>query len=207
MTIDTVCPTDTVRASVFDAGLPVIAYADAQPDEVHDIIGRARRKAPIALGPFGPEILTYDLARAVLRDPRFRVPQNMFLAAQGITSGPVWDRFIKLIISLDGAEHGRLRRLVSKAFTPRATARLRTTTVEVITGLVDPHTATGRADVVADIARPYPIPIICALLGAPARTGSCSRIGPRTSSRFSGGTSPRTAGHRAGRGGARRLPR
>ena len=167
MTIDTVCPTDTVRASVFDAGLPVIAYADAQPDEVHDIIGRARRKAPIALGPFGPEILTYDLARAVLRDPRFRVPQNMFLAAQGITSGPVWDRFIKLIISLDGAEHSRLRRLVSKAFTPRATARLRTTTVEVITGLVDPLTATGRCDVVADIARPYPIPIICALLGAP----------------------------------------
>jgi cytochrome P450 len=159
---------DTVRPSVFDAGLPVLAYEDAHsPDEAHGIIGRARRQAPIALGLRGPELLTYDLVRAVLRDPRFRVPQGRWLAAQGITSGPVWDRAIKGMTSLDGAEHSRLRRLVSKAFTLRATARLRTTTVEVITGLVDPHTATGGCDVVADIARPYPIPIICALLGAP----------------------------------------
>ncbi len=159
---------DTVRPSIFDGELPVVAaYQDAQPDEAHEIIGQARRQAPIALGPYGPEILAYDLVRAVLRDPRFRVPQGVFLAAQGITSGPLWDRVIKVIFSLDGAEHTRLRRLVSKAFTPRATARLRTTIMEVITGLVDPLTATGRCDVVADIARHYPIPIICTLLGAP----------------------------------------
>ncbi len=159
---------DTVRPSVFDAGLPVVAYLDAQnPDEAHEIIGRARRQAPIALGPHGPEILAYDLVRTVLRDPRFRMPKGMFLAAQGITCGPVWDRVSKLLPSLDGAEHDRLRRLVSKAFTPRATARLHTTIVEVITGLVDPLTATGRCDVVADIARHYPVQIICALLGAP----------------------------------------
>jgi cytochrome P450 len=159
--IDTVCP------SVFDAGLPVIAYVDAQPDEAHEIIRRARRQAPIALGPYGPEILAYDLVHTALRDSRFRAPQGMFLAAQGITSGPVWDRVSKLLISLDGAEHDRLRRLVSKAFTPRATARLRNTIVEVITGLVDPLTATGRCDVVVDVARQYPVQIICALLGAP----------------------------------------
>ena len=80
------------------------------------------------------------------------------------STGP-WTR--TPIISLDGAEHTRQRRLVSKAFTPRATARLHTTIVEVITGLVDPHTATGRCDVVADIARPCPIPIISVPLGAP----------------------------------------
>jgi cytochrome P450 len=57
---------------------------------------------------------------------------------------------------------------VSKAFTPRATARLRTTIVDVITQLVDRHTGTGHCEVVTDIARRYPIPIICALLGAPS---------------------------------------
>ena len=72
------------------------------------------------------------------------------------------------LISLDGAAHHRLRRLVSKAFTPRATARLRTTIVDVITELVERHTTAGRCEVVTDIARQYPIPIICALLGAPA---------------------------------------
>ena len=155
--------------SVFDAGLPVIDYKHAQhPDQAHDAIRAARRQAPIAIGPHGPELLTYDLVRATLRDPRFRVPQGMFLAAQGITAGPLWDRVAMNIISLDGEEHDRLRRLVSKAFTPRATARLTTTIVEVITDLVDRYTERGSCDVVSDIARQYPIPIICALLGAPS---------------------------------------
>ncbi len=155
--------------SVFDAGLPEIDYEHCQsPDEAHTIIRQARQQASIAIGPHGPELLTYELVHAALRDPRFRVPQGMFLAAQGITSGPLWDRVSKLIISVDGEEHRRLRRLVSKAFTPRATARLRATVVDVITALVDRHAADGRCDVVTDIARKYPIPIICALLGAPA---------------------------------------
>src|ERR1700756_1209723 len=123
----------------------------------------------IALGPHGPELLTYELVRTVLRDPRFRVPQGMFLAAQGITSGPLWDRVATNLISLDGVEHHRLRRLVSKAFTPRATARLSTTIVDVINELVDNHATAGRCELVSDIARQYPIPIICALLGAPAK--------------------------------------
>lgn len=120
------------------------------------------------MGTHGPELLTYELVRSVLRDPRFRVPQGMFLASQGITSGPLWERVATNLISLDGDEHHRLRRLVSKAFTPRATARLHTTIVDVITELVDRHTPTGRCDMVTDIARQYPIPIICALLGAPS---------------------------------------
>jgi len=154
--------------SVFDAGLPTINYEYAQhPDEAHAIISQAREKAPIAIGPYGPELLTYDLVRTALRDPRFRVPQGMFLAAQGITSGPLWDRVAANILSLNGEEHHRLRRLVCKAFTPKATPRLRTTIVDIITGLVDRHSAHGRCDVVTDIARQYPIPVICALLGAP----------------------------------------
>jgi cytochrome P450 len=154
--------------SVFEAGLPTINYAEAQhPDEAHAIIREAREKAPIAIGPYGPELLTYDLVHTALRDPRFRVPQGMFLAAQGITSGPLWDRLAVNILSLDGEEHHRLRRLVSKGFTPKATARMRTTIVDIITGLVDRHSATGRCDVVTDIARQFPIPVICGLLGAP----------------------------------------
>jgi len=154
--------------SAVDAGLPTINYAEAQhPDEAHAIISQARKQAPIAMGPYGPELLTYDVVHTALRDPRFRVPQGMFLAAQGITSGPLWDRIATNILSLNGEEHQRLRRLVSKAFTPKATVRLRTTIVDIITGLVDCHSGRGHCDVVADIARQYPIPVICALLGAP----------------------------------------
>ena len=74
---------------------------------------------------------------------------------------------VNSLLCLEGAEHHRLRSLVSKAFTPRATARLHDTIDDVVNELVDRVADAGRCDVVTDIARPYPIPIICAWLGAP----------------------------------------
>ena len=157
-----------VYPSVFDAALPPLAYHDAaSPEDAHKLIGQAREQSPIAMGPYGPEVLTYDLARTVMRDPRFSMPKGIGLVVQGITSGPVWDRVSKLIISYDGPEHLRLRRLVSRAFTPRAVERLRSTCIEVITELVDRVAAVGSCDVVAELTGPYPVPIICALLGTP----------------------------------------
>ena len=141
--------------------------------------GRPVLQGPIALGPHGPEVLSYELVRTVLRDPRFRMPKGVALAAQGITSGP----------AVGQGHHGPVkpgrRRSPSAAPTGLArrshhasTARLQTTIVEVITELVDPVTTTGRCDVVADIARQYPIPIICGLLGAPrARLATVLRLG------------------------------
>ena len=165
MTVDAI---GTTKPTVFDAGLPSIAYEHADsPEEAHRLIRRARHQGPIALGPHGPEVLSYELVRTVLRDPRFRMPKGVSLAMQGITSGPVWDKATAGLLSRDGADHNRLRRLVSKAFTPRSTARLKTTIAGLITELVDAVTPAGRCDVVADIARQYPIPIISGLLGAP----------------------------------------
>lgn len=153
---------------VFDAGLPSVAYLHLHdPFEAHRVIAAAREQAPIAMGAFAPEMLSYELVRTVLRDRRFVTANGLGLDLQGITSGPLWDRAIASILSLDGEAHHRLRRLVSKAFAPRGAERLRALTIEIITELVDPLTKIGRCDVVSDIARHYPIPVICALLGAP----------------------------------------
>jgi cytochrome P450 len=155
--------------STFATDLPTIAYEHAQsPAEAHELIRQARLQGPIAMGPHGPEVLSHDLVRTVLRDDRFAMPKGLALAAQGITSGELWDIAVKGLLSLDGAAHQRQRRLVSKAFTPRAAERLRSTCTDVIGDLVDAHTGAGRCDAVADIARRYPIPIICAMLGTPS---------------------------------------
>ncbi|MBX7434807.1 cytochrome P450 [Mycobacterium sp. Y57] len=170
MTIDVAPVRQSPNAcpSVFEAGLPMLAYDHLDdPWEAHRLIAGARARGPIAMGPHGPEVLTYELVRTVLHDKRFRVPQGMFLAAQGITSGPMWDRVAANLISLDGEEHHRLRKLVARAFAPRGAARVRDTVIEVITGLVDRQLPNGRCDVVADIAQRYPIPVICAFLDAP----------------------------------------
>ncbi|MGH3971243.1 MAG: cytochrome P450, partial [Mycobacterium sp.] len=137
------------------------------PDAARHIIGQARRQSPMALGPHGPEVLSYELVRTTLRDPRFTAALRLIVTAQGITSGPVWDRAMQNILGLDGEQHQRLRRLVSKAFTRSGAERLRMLVRDRITELVDPLTTAGHCDVVTDIARPYPTPIICALFGAP----------------------------------------
>ncbi|OBJ39615.1 cytochrome [Mycolicibacterium mucogenicum] len=151
------------------AALPTLCYGPASTlEEFRGAIAEARRHGPIALGQYGPEVLSYDLVRMVLRDARLVNPRGNGLAVQGITSGPIWDRATKLLVSMDGAEHNRLRRLVARAFTPRAAERMRGACVEVITELIDRRLAAGQCDVVSDVATPYPVPIICALLGAPA---------------------------------------
>jgi cytochrome P450 len=156
------CPT------IFEADLPTVSYEDAPtPQAAHQALNQARQQSAIAMGAHGPEILSYELAHTALRDHRLSPPPGLGLEAQGITSGPLWDRVSASLLSVNGEDHTRMRRLLSKAFTPRAVARLDTTIVDIITRLTDPLMSTGRCEVVADIARPYPVPVICELLGAP----------------------------------------
>jgi cytochrome P450 len=154
--------------TVFEADLPTVEYEDATtPDEAHRNLRKALEQGPIAMGAHGPEILSYELVRATLRDARFQVPRGLGLETQGITDGPLWQRASTSLLAMNGDGHNRLRRLVSKAFTPRSVSRLDDIIVDVITRLTVPLAAKGRCEVVADIARPYPVPIISALLGAP----------------------------------------
>jgi cytochrome P450 len=158
----------TAPASIFGADLPTLTYdAEETPAEVYPRLQAAQRQAPVAMGPHGPEVLSYHLVRTVLRDTRFQIPPGLNLLAQGISSGPLWDKVVHSLLGLEGDAHHRLRSLTSKAFTPRATLRLHDTMVDVMNGLVDQVVDAGRCDVVTDIARRYPVPIICALLGAP----------------------------------------
>jgi cytochrome P450 len=154
--------------SVFEADLPTLVYdPEETPAQVYPRLREAQRRAPGALGPHGPEVLSYHLVRSVLRDHRFQIPPGINLLAQGISSGPLWDKVANSLLCIEGDAHHRLRSLCSKAFTPRTVARLHDTMVDVLNELIDQVADAGHCDVVTDIARPYPVPIICALLGAP----------------------------------------
>jgi cytochrome P450 len=159
---------NSTAPSVFDAGLPTFSYdLDATPQDVFEDVRTIQSCSHIAIGPLGPEVLSYDMARDMLRDNRFRLPPGITLAAQGITSGPLFDKMAHTLLGLDDVSHARLRKLVAKAFTPRATSHLQETIRDVVNELIDRVAADGRCDVVTDIAYPYPTPIICALIGAP----------------------------------------
>lgn len=120
----------------------------------------------LARVPLGYAVSRHEDVMAVLRDRRFHSALSVLPQISGV-EGMVGERQQRSILAMEGPEHTRLRRLASPAFTPRSTDRLRPFMRQVIDELVDGVADQGRCDLVADVCEPYPIPIICELLGAP----------------------------------------
>lgn len=116
---------------------------------------------------FGYAVWHYDDVTGILRDKRWHSAAGRIPEIMGVTDEQFLERQGVSILSAEGDVHLRLRRLVAPAFSPRQADRLRPFMREVINGLVDTVAASGKADFAVDICEPYPIPIICELLGAP----------------------------------------
>lgn len=72
------------------------------------------------------------------------------------------------MITMDGPRHGRLRRIVSRAFTPRMLDAVVENVAEVATDIVDEVIDRGEFDAVTDIAAKLPLRVICDMTGVPA---------------------------------------
>ena len=71
------------------------------------------------------------------------------------------------LLAKDGEDHRRLRRLVTKAFTPRIVEQLRPRIQQIADDLIDLVEARGSMELVDDFAFPLPITVIAELLGIP----------------------------------------
>jgi cytochrome P450 len=84
---------------------------------------------------------------------------------------PRWSRFHEheawSLLSLEPPDHTRLRRLVTKVFTPRAVDALRPRIEHVATELLDTCADRGHFDLIADYAQPFSVAVICSMLGVP----------------------------------------
>jgi cytochrome P450 len=68
---------------------------------------------------------------------------------------------------LDPPDHTRLRNLVSKAFAPKVVRALEPEITALVDALLDEAARGGSFDVIADLAYPLPVAVICRLLGVP----------------------------------------
>ena len=71
------------------------------------------------------------------------------------------------IIMMDPPQHDRLRKLVTRVFTPPAVAALEPMVREVIQSCLEPFDDAESLDAVADFGGPFPVEIICRMLGVP----------------------------------------
>jgi cytochrome P450 len=149
--------------------LPEITFADGDYEQRRNMRQSLASDHWLVRNFFGYEVIRYEDATAVLRDKRWHSAVSRIPELMGITNSDFLERQQVSILSAEGDMHTRLRRLVASAFSPRAADRLRPFMREVMGGLIDNISGAGRADFTADICEPYPIPIICELLGAPKK--------------------------------------
>lgn len=152
---------------VHDLHLPTLTLVDGRAAHRMSATTQFPPDAWLAHNMFGLAVWHYDDVTAILRDKRWHSATSRIPELMGVTDQRFLDRQQVNILSAEGDVHTRLRRLVAPAFSPRAADRLRPFMREVVNDLIDNVAAAGAADIAADICEPYPIPIICELLGAP----------------------------------------
>jgi len=118
-------------------------------------------------------LFDHDDVFRLLRDPsmsvmdeRIEVRDEARLAEMVEAAGGELERDSSML-NTDLPDHTRLRRLVSKAFTPAAIAALRPRIHELVDETLDRIAADGGGDVVRELAFPLPFDVISEMLGMP----------------------------------------
>jgi len=129
---------------------------------------RLRELDPVHRSGLGFWVLTrYDDVVALLRDPRFgRERYRELLQARFGDEAPSGGVSGSMLFR-DPPDHTRLRALVNKAFTPRVVDAMRPHIQQIVDDLIDAVRDAKAMDVIADLAYPLPVTVICEMLGVP----------------------------------------
>jgi cytochrome P450 PksS len=179
-------------------------YGPAFQADPYAVYARMREEAPVVRQP-GIDgetpiwfVTRYEDVSAVLLDDRrlVRDPRCVLTPEELAARPPEFTNELieSHMLNRDGDDHRRLRRLVTKAFTPRMVESLRPRIHQIADELIDRVASRGTMDLVEEYAFPLPITVIAELLGVPAadrdrfRTWSATVItpafGPDASTRF-----------------------
>jgi cytochrome P450 len=153
----------------------------------HETYARMREESPVHLQP-GLDgetpiwfVTRYDDVVALLTDnERFVLDPKLALTPAELEAHVAEiaadERASENLLAKDGEDHRRLRRLVTKAFTPRMVEQLRPRIQQIADDLIDRVEEQGRMELVDDFAFPLPITVIAELLGIPVEDRDRFRV-------------------------------
>ncbi|MEU8941506.1 cytochrome P450 [Streptomyces goshikiensis] len=153
----------------------IIDYANrADPYPLYEEL----RKTPVFHDEDGPYVVsTYHEIQSLLHDPRISSdPRNLTLSASDpLMSGEGDESTLPpVFLRLDPPDHDRLRRITNRPFgpphSPHRVDDMRGELAGIVSGLIDGIAATGspeRIDLVEQFSYPFPVTVICRLLGVP----------------------------------------
>ena len=150
-------------------------------DDPRRAYARIRRLDPVHRSPLGVFVVTsHAEVNQVLRDhtfssnednidlSRLRLGPLRWILGRGnesVEQGPYFEQ--DLLLFLDPPDHTRLRRLVSRSFTPRRVAELEERIADIADELLAPVIQRGQAELMHEFAYPFPARVICELIGVP----------------------------------------
>jgi cytochrome P450 len=146
--------------TTFDLGDPAF-------DVTAPLVHEARERDWYVETTWGWAVLRYAEASAVLQNRRFRQGNARWPAQNGIHSGLFSDWWQETLLSLEGDDHARIRRLMVPAFKRRAIEAMVPTFQGIASELVGAFEGTGRVELIREFAEPYAARIICLILGLP----------------------------------------
>lgn len=161
---------DSPRTPPAPPNVPFIDTLSAEYDyDIHSAHREARARSWYARTPQGLIFLDYEAVHWLLHEKRFRLQGNDALDLAGITSGALREWFEKILSNKEGEPHQRLRRVVSRAFTPRQIERLRPMMRANAQEFIDSLDGKHGCEFVESFAAPYPVRVIGNLLGVPPK--------------------------------------
>ena len=141
--------------------------SDPEFDTTSAAVHEAREEQWFVETNWGWAVLRHAEAGALLRDRRFRQGNARWPAQNGIHSGPFSDWWQETLLSLEGDDHARIRRLLVPAFRNKAIAAMQPQFQALANELIDGFAARGEVELISEFAEPYAARIICLLLGLP----------------------------------------
>ncbi|GEO84711.1 hypothetical protein GCM10007920_04520 [Ciceribacter naphthalenivorans] len=144
--------------------LPYLDITDPDFSIRSDEVNAARERSWCARTNYGLAVLRYDEVHKLMRDARLRQGSYAWPKLNGVTGhfAGWWER---MLLSQEGANHARLRRLANPAFSPKLVIGLRPEFAKLANELIDQFIEKGSCEFMADFAEPYATRVICMLLG------------------------------------------
>ncbi|WP_428268654.1 cytochrome P450 [Haliangium sp.] len=162
-------------AAPADPGAAPILFNPFDPAFIRDPYPTYRRmleSAPVYRTPIGIWLVTrYQDASRVMAEHRHFVHRFEDMARRRagdrVATSPAFQSLSRWTLVLNPPDHTRIRGLLSKAFSARRVDALRPQIQAIMDRLIDAVIDRGHGDLMTDFARPFPITVICELLGIP----------------------------------------
>jgi cytochrome P450 len=136
----------------------------AHPESV---VEELRQQSAVLRTPLGATVTSRSGVQELLRNRTLHSALLHLVRLQGVDEGPLFDMAASSLLAKEGEDHTRIRRLVSRSFTPRAADAHRPFMRQLVDELTGSFSGAGRCEFMSEFADHYPVQVIAHLMGVP----------------------------------------